>query len=144
MDENFIANVIDAIRVKSHQLTLLRRQVAELEGELAQIRAALGDALPERPRLRSRHGSIGGRRSRPIQKGSSVWWARRVLAETASPVSVDDLIERIAALGGGSVKKTTLVSNLSRHIKHGHMFTRPTPNMYALADQEPREEGGGF
>lgn len=126
-----------------------QRRVSELEAELMALRSELRDArailrgdepvhLTADAKPKSRHGFVGGKRSRPIQEGSSVWWTREILKDSRTPLSVDEIITRIKDITGNDVRKTTLVSNLSRYVKHGDTFVRPEPSKYGLMDYEAK------
>jgi hypothetical protein len=47
---------------------------------------------------------------------------------------VDDLVKAVEELSGLNVRKSTLVSNLSRYVRAGDTFTRPEPGAYGLVD----------
>ena len=47
---------------------------------------------------------------------------------------VDSLLKRIEEMSGFTVRKTTLVSNLSRYVRAQDTFTRPEPSMYGLSE----------
>lgn len=110
-----------------------RIRLAWLEMQLNRARAFLqGDALIDKPK--SRHGFVGGKRAKPIQDGSSVWWTAKVLYFAQQPMHIDRILERIKGDSGLTFQKATVVSNLSRYVKYGDTFTRPAPNVFGLID----------
>src|SRR5262245_49298052 len=116
---------IDTLRQKQAKATALRAELAALEAELRDAKLILSGRMnewdePIKPK--SRHGFTGGKRARPIQEGSSVWWTKRVLEENGTPMTIDDIVVAIKLKAGIDVKKTTLISNLSRYIKHRDTF----------------------
>jgi hypothetical protein len=138
--------VLQLIREKRERLESLQRQVAILQAELRQIESAtkgrpitIERFVPGKTRPKSRHGFTNGKRARPIQPGSSVAWTRKVLSEAQKPLTVEQVIARIAAEGGPDVKKPTLVSNLSRYVQHHDTFRRVAPNTYGLISPEDSE-----
>ena len=75
-----------------------------------------------------------GKRSRPIQNNSSVDWTLRTLRANGRPMRTDDILRAIVAQGGPMIQKSTLVSNLSRYVKHHDTFDRPAPDTYGLVE----------
>ena len=55
------------------------------------------------------------------------------------PMHIDQLIERIDQESGLSFQRATVVSNLSRYVKHHDTFTRPAPNTYGLIEFDRAE-----
>lgn len=133
-----MADWLDTLRRKQQRVTELEQELAELKAELRDARAILSGRPnePELPLLRprSRHGFTGGKRAKPIQQGSSVWWTVQVLRDTGAPMHIDNIITTIFERSGETVKKATLVSNLSRYIAHNDTFVRPEPSVYGLLD----------
>lgn len=122
-------------------LTLMDAQRAEKAAELAAIENRLREAFgilsgeavtPTKPK--SRHGFIGGKRARPIQHGSSVWWSAKALYLIGKPLHIKKLIDRIKQESGETFKQATLVSNLTRYVRYGDTFNRPAPNTFGLID----------
>jgi hypothetical protein len=136
-----LQQILTAIREKTARLRELQAEVLALEVELEQIRGLVAPNGASRQRVKSRHGFSGGRRTRPIQEKSSVWWAREILGQAGGPLSADELVERIRQASGQSVQKTTLVSNLSRYVKHKDTFARRGRNTYALLDDSEQKGG---
>lgn len=149
-------SLIDAIREKQARIAALRDEIALLEAELREASALLADpgpirlvgrvSLPDvpsqghRPKPKSRHGFTNGVRKKPIQEGSSVDWTRRVLERVGMPMTVDEIIANIESAGGPSVKKPTLVSNLSRYVTHNDTFFRAGQSTYGLIGHTARDE----
>jgi hypothetical protein len=140
-----------------HEAAGLRRELAGTEKKRARLawldlqmnraRAFLqGDALIDKPK--SRHGFVGGRRAKPIQQGSSVWWTAKMLYQSQQPMHIDRILPRVQEQSGLKFKKATVVSNLSRYVKYGDTFNRPAPNVYGLIDfsqnPDPTERGITF
>jgi hypothetical protein len=135
-----------AIRRQQKEAEELRGEISALDAKRAKKAAKLGviekrlkDALailhgeqPEKPK--SRHGFVGGKRAKPIQYGSSVWWTAKVLFLVGKPMHVSKLLERITQESGETFLKNTLVSNLSRYVRYGDTFNRPAPNTFGLID----------
>jgi hypothetical protein len=141
------------------------RILRELQNEAVRLRKELRDIEPKRQRLaaietrlreaaailkgepiakpKSRHGFVGGKRAKPIQHGSSVWWTAKVLHMLGRPTHITQLLPRINRESGESFKASTLVSNLSRYVKFGDTFERPAPNTFGLIDftKDPVAEG---
>ena len=59
-------------------------------------------------------------------------WARKVLGQYNQPLHIDKLTTLIQELSGLTVRKATLVSNLSRYVKAGDTFTREGEGIYGL------------
>ena len=135
---------LDVLREKQARASRLRAELEALEAELRDAKAILSgkvDATTDITiRPKSRHGFTGGKRAKPIQKDSSVWWTRRVLKTERTPLHLDHIITRIEALGGPKVAKATLASNLSRYVTHGDTFTRTGPNVFGLIDYDQPED----
>lgn len=130
-----MVDVIESIRARQARRAELIRELDLIDAELAEIKAA----LDPKPKPKSRHGFTGGKRARPIQEGSSVDWARRALIQYSQPMKLNDLVDFITVLGGPTVRPATLVSNLSRYVKHGDTFSRPAPNTFGLIEWERGE-----
>jgi hypothetical protein len=129
---------LETLRRKQQRATVLRAELAEIEAELRDARAILSGrvetvVVPEQ-QPKSRHGFTRGKRAKPIQEGSSVWWARQLLQQAGHELVVDELLAQINDLSPTKVQKPTLVSNLSRYVKHGDTFTRPAPSTYGLIE----------
>src|SRR5262245_41397721 len=132
-----MAILTDRIREIQRRINELQEELGNLEGELQEARDALGVVVHvdhERPKVRARRGVLTGQRTKPIQDGSSVDWARRILKEAGEPRSVDSIIFLVAAKGGPEVKKPTLVSNLSRYVKNRDTFSRTGKSTYGLIE----------
>jgi hypothetical protein len=137
---------ISELKRQQKQAEDLRREIAALDtkrsvklAQLKLIELRLGEAMavlrgdePVKPK--SRHGFVGGKRAKPIQQGSSVWWTAKVLYLLGKPTHINKLLERIKAESGEVFKKNTLVSNLSRYVRYGDTFNRPAPNVFGLID----------
>ncbi len=133
--------LVEVIREKQGRLGALRDEIAQLEAELREAKGLLSGhvslaASPRQTKAKSRHGFTNGKRRKPIQTGSSVDWAQRVLNGDGGPLHIDRLITRILQAGGPDVKKPTLVSNLSRYIKHGDTFIRTAESTYGLLGRD--------
>jgi hypothetical protein len=113
----------NAIREKQQRILALKREIAALEAELKEARAILS----ERPR-----GDALKTRTRPIRPNSSVWWTHKVLVQAGKPLHIDEIVKRVGELAGLTVRKSTLVSNLSRYVKQGDTFMRPEDGTYGL------------
>jgi len=133
---------LEVLRQKQHRLAELKEEVATLEAELRDARAILSGRSPDpiASKPKSRHGFTNGRRARPIQQGSSVWWAERVLDLRGEAMSLDDLLDEIERHSGQKVKKNTLVSNLSRYVKYHDTFNRPAPSVFGLVKFAEKQE----
>jgi hypothetical protein len=119
---------IDAQRAeKAAELATIENRMREAFGILS------GQAEPA-AKAKSRHGFVGGKRSRPIQHGSSVWWSAKVLHMLGKPLHIKTLISWISKESGEEFKPATLVSNLTRYVRYGDTFTRPAPNTFGLID----------
>jgi hypothetical protein len=142
-------SLIDAIREKQARIASLREEISALEAELQEASALLQGRVRlvghivqqpkgsvDRPKSKSRHGFTNGVRRKPIQPGSSVHWTQRVLTAVGSPMTVDEIINNIEAMGGPAIKKPTLVSNLSRYVKHKDTFVHTGQSTYGLIGQE--------
>jgi hypothetical protein len=134
-------NLLDLVKQRQRRIQALRKELAQLEAELREARLLLAgrlephtDSAAQTPR--DRHG-LTGRRARPIHDGSSVWWSQSVLREAGAPLPIDDILDRIFKQSGKQFQKTTLVSNLSRYVKHADTFTRPKPSVYGLTTFTP-------
>lgn len=138
---------LDVLREKQARAVKLRAELDALETELRDARAilagrhALVSDITVRPR--SRHGFTGGKRAKPIQEGSSVWWTRAVLRTERTPLHLDHIITRIRDIGGPEVAKPTLASNLSRYVAHEDTFVRTGPNVFGLIDYDRPDDDGG-
>jgi IS30 family transposase len=107
-----------------------RQEIARLESELQDAREALAATSTKRA-SKGRHIE---QRRRPIKDKSNVGWARSILRHHEKPMHIDSLLKAIEEMSGFTVRKTTLVSNLSRYVRAGDTFTRPEPSMYGLTD----------
>src|SRR5262245_16751514 len=123
---------IETLRQKQRRLAELKEEIATLEAELRDAKAILAGRLDTSNTPKSRHGFTNGVRQRPIQHGSSVWWAEKVLSAHGEPLPIDKLLSGIQHESGEKVKKATLVSNLSRYVKYNDTFTRPAPSVFGL------------
>jgi hypothetical protein len=130
-----LASKVREIRLQIESLDL-QRDV--LQGELDEIIQAAG-LTPERRRGRPKTRTIGGRR--PIREGSMLHFARLILAHTGRPVHVDDLLKNIRQLSGKSIEKSSLVSSLSRFVRAGDTFTRPSEGLYGLTEFDADLDG---
>lgn len=149
---------LEVLRKKQQRVHDLRAELATLEAELRDAKAILAgriDPIPssQGPKPKSRHGFTGGKRAKPIQKGSSVWWTQIVLDAAEAPLHIDEILRQVNENSDEKVLKNTLVSNLSRYVKHGDTFTRPAPSTFGLTkwDEErqmkidlARQEMGGL
>lgn len=135
-------SLVDVVREKQQRLSELRAEIAQLENELREVRSLLSGRIapPAPPKAKSRHGFTGGKRAKPIQPGSSVDWTQRVLSEADGPVHINDIIKIVRESGGPAIKKPTLVSNLSRYVKHRDTFIRTAESTYGLLGRD-RPEG---
>lgn len=124
-----------AIRDKQQRLDALRQEIVEIEAELKDARALLGMTTNRR-----RGGSTVQARRRPIRENSTVWWAQKVLDQLGHQLHTDVLVQHIEELSGLSVRKSTLVSNLSRYVRTHDTFTRPASSTYGLIEFNASEE----
>lgn len=134
---------LEVLRQKQHRLAELKEELATLEVELRDAKAILSGRPDVATKPKSRHGFTNGRRARPIQHGSSVWWAEKVLDNLGENLPIDELLSMIEAQSGQRVKKNTLVSNLSRYVKFNDTFTRPAPSVFGLvkfADKDKKAD----
>jgi hypothetical protein len=134
---------LETLRKKQQRANQLRDELAEIERELRDAKAILTgrSIVPDTERPKSRHGFTGGKRAKPIQEGSSVWWTQKVLTDAGAPMHIDAIITHIKERGGPVVQKATLASNLSRYVTHGDTFDRPGPNVFGLIQASEPEEG---
>lgn len=121
-------DLLEAIREKQKRLQDLRREIVAVEAELREAKAILG----ERPREIGRVGF----RKRPIRPRSSVWWAKSALVHAGKPMHIDELVKRVEEFSSQAVRKSTLVSNLSRYVRSRDTFSRPEEGIYGLLDFE--------
>ncbi|HXT69038.1 MAG TPA: hypothetical protein VN700_04765 [Vicinamibacterales bacterium] len=128
--------LLDSIRQKRERLEAIQREMAEIQAELKQIESATRGTTQRVLVRGSANRNSNVRRNRPIQAGSSVDRAIKVLKSIGKPATADEIVSRINRDGGPIVHKTTLVSNLSRYVKGGDTFTRPAPNTYGLAEHQ--------
>jgi hypothetical protein len=131
-----MGTLTDRIREIQLRIVSLEEELSGLTQELDEARAALGPVaprIPVKPR-KSRRAFASGERKRPIQPNSSVDWALRVLKSTREPLQVEAIIALIVAHGGPEIQKATLVSNLSRYVKHQDTFSRTGRNTYGLIE----------
>jgi hypothetical protein len=110
------------------------RELTAIENRMSEALAILRGDDHAPPKPKSRHGFVGGKRAKPIQQGSSVWWTAKVLYLTGQPLHIDKLLARIKAESGENFKKGTVVSNLSRYVRYEDTFNRPAPNVFGLID----------
>jgi hypothetical protein len=142
-----VKDVIGELRRKQKRIAQLiselagydekRRELAKLQAELREVIAVLNGesgsgVVAAKPK--SRHGFVGGKRAKPIQRGSSVWWTAKVLFMIGQPMHITKILERIAKESGTTFEKNTVVSNLSRYVKYADTFNRPAPNTFGLID----------
>ena len=129
-------SILDALREKQQRVVELRKELAQLEAELRDAKALLsGRPLASKynaHKPKSRHGFTNGVRRKPIQENSSVWWAQQALMLEEKPLHIDELLQKIKEYSTLDVKKSTLISNLSRYIKHNDTFVRPAESTYGL------------
>jgi hypothetical protein len=117
------------------RLIALQLEVSELETELAQATAMLGTDTPL-DHAAMPPTALKPRRVRPIRNMSTVGATLKVLREAQYPMHVDDVIEAIHSRYGLSVRKTTLVSNLSKYVRADDTFTRAGASTYGLKEFE--------
>jgi len=129
-------DLISAIRDKQQRIVNLRREILALEAELREAKAILSSGKPKREVGRVEI------RKRPIRPNSTVWWAHKVLTMERKPLHIDDLVRRVEEFSGHSVRKTTLVSNLSRYVRASDTFMRPDEGVYSLIEVDGGNEGG--
>lgn len=136
-------NLTDLIKQKQAQITKLQTELDEARKLLThtqgQVRT-LPDKVPMRQKPvehRKGRGSSSGVGLKVGQSGivptSSVGLTVEVLHHASKPLPVDEIIRAIEARGQ-TVKKTTLVGNLSRYIKAKKVFYRAGPNVYGLLE----------
>ncbi len=132
---------LETLKLKHLRAAVLKAELSIIEAELRDARAILAGRIavtPEPNKPKSRHGFTGGKRAKPIQEGSSVWYSEKILRDTGHPLSVDALLVKINAVSDTPVQKPTLVSNLSRYVKHGDTFNRPAPSTFGLVEWDTR------
>jgi hypothetical protein len=138
-----IADLLAVIRHKRQRLAEILREADSLRSELQQIEKAakLDGTVQISAKPKSRHGFTGGKRSRPIQPGSSVDRALLCLQAIGEPLTADQIVDIVnkSAPSLPRVKKDTLVSNLTRYVQHGDTFTRPAPNTYGLVEFDAKQ-----
>ena len=120
-------DLISAIKEKQQRILDLKREILILESELKEAKSILA----EKPKREIGRVSL---RKRPIRPKSSVWWAAKVLQHTGKPIHIDELVKRVEEFSGLTVRKTTLVSNLSRYVRSRDTFVREEEGTYGLAD----------
>jgi hypothetical protein len=112
------------------RLQELETERAELEAQLAEIRKLTSEqAVVRKPQTRR-----PGRRARPLRKGTAASWAETAIRQAGRAVYIDDLVEAIGGLSGIPVQKSSLVSNLSRYVRSGVVFSRPAEGFYSLLE----------
>ena len=125
-----VTDVLDKVRQLVKRLHDLDAERAELEAQLAEIRKLTsGPALERKGRRSSRHG-------RALRKGSAAAWAETAIRHAGKPVHIDDLVEAVSRLSDKRVQKSSLVSNLSRYVRAGAVFSRPAEGFYSLVEIE--------
>jgi hypothetical protein len=116
----------------------MRREILVLEGQLRDAKALLNEET-------NHSDSTVVLRTRPIRPRSSVWWALHALRHAKKPLHVDELVRRIQEFSGHTVRKTTLVGNLSRYVRSHDTFARIEEGVYGLLDdnagQHAAEDG---
>jgi hypothetical protein len=125
-------DLVSSIRDIQRRIASMKREIVSLETQLREARVLLNDEAEEG------HGSVV-LRTRPIRPRSSVWWAQSVLRHAGQPVHIDELVQRIEEFSGHSVRKSTLVGNLSRYVRAHDTFSRIEEGVYALLDVPARE-----
>jgi hypothetical protein len=123
-------DLVQAIKEKKQRIVDLKREIVALEAELTEAKSLLA-AKPKK------ESAATGFRKRPIRQKSSVWWATQVLKHGGGrPIHIDELVKRVEEFGGLAVRKSTLVSNLSRYVRAHDTFSRPTEGTYGLLDEQ--------
>ena len=122
-----MTDVLEKVRQLVKRLHDLDVERAELEAQLAEIQKLTSEQSL---------GRKGGRRStrRRLRKGSAAAWAETAIRQAGKPIHVDDLVEAVSRLSGSRVHKSSLVSNLSRYVKSGVLFSRPAEGFYSLLE----------
>ena len=131
----------DLIEIIREKQTLL----SKIQQELDEARALLENGRKARVPERTRAGPVGQRGKRAaahqdepaIKSKSSVGRARKILKKVGKPLHVDELVAQINK-GRVKVKRTTVVSNLSRYVTERHVFSRTGPNTYGLLEWEQK------
>jgi len=112
-----------------------KREIAKLTSQLV----ALEDAAERMKVLPVNGGKL--RRSKTgiardeIKPGSHTANAIKVLREAGKPLSVDELLKRMAE-SGKTPPKSSLVSALARYVNKAKIFYRPKPGIYGLLEQK--------
>jgi hypothetical protein len=130
----------DAIIQTKKRIKAMEAEIQRLYADLEEARRAL-KAEPGKRRLRNRKGSRVRHPAldrEPYKPDSSVAWAVEVLREKGSDLHVDVIVDQIRDKGH-KVEKSTLVGNLSRYVKEGKVFTRPSRSHYGLVELERQE-----
>jgi hypothetical protein len=130
-------NLAETIRQKQERIVQLYEEIESLSAELKEAKAILSEATPKarkRRRTNSSGASDTSKQRRPMREGSTVWWAERLLKHLGRPTHIDTLIDEIQRASGQPATKPTVVSNLSRYIKHDDTFTRPAESTYGLKE----------
>lgn len=132
-------DVASAIRATRERLAELDEERDRLVKDLEHWRQLLGvkDA---------RRGGGKPRKRRPIREQSTVWWAQKVLKHLGHDEEIGNLVRAIEEFSGLNVRKSTLVSNLSRYVRAGDTFRRQSPGVYGLIEfgaQEEQQQGTG-
>lgn len=104
----------------------LRVELSEIDTQIARVSRVV-EARIDVPRARA-----AGRRG--IRPDSTVGRAVAVLRVVGGPMHVDRMLSVLNADGQRPVQKATLVSNLSRYVNMGWVFTRPGSNVFGLLD----------
>jgi hypothetical protein len=121
------------VRTIQQRIADLRRELAALEADLKEARIALSG------KGRRKAVTEVAVRRRPIRETSNVGWSRKILQHVGHPLHIDVLIKRIEEMSGLTVRKTTLVSNLSRYVKAHDTFSRPSESIYGLVEWDKKE-----
>jgi hypothetical protein len=125
------SELVTSIREKQLRLSVLKREVRELEDELRDIKAAVTGNTGAGRRQTRETTKV---RARSIKAKSAIGYAYAVLAQNEKPLHVDSILAYISRLYGVTVLKTTLVSGLSRYVNAGDTFTREREGVYGLVE----------
>ena len=131
-------SLVSAITEIKQRIRALETELARLHSELEAARKAL-ETGQRRPRARKPSRlNPPALATEPYKENSSVARAVDVLREADRDLHIDTLLEKVNERGP-KVGKSTLVGNLSRYVREGHVFTRHSRSHYGLAAWQLRD-----
>lgn len=125
-------DILEAIRRIVQRIAEIDAERQVLDAQLADIRRLVG-ATTAPPKKRSSK-PWAAQRDRPLRQGTLVYYAEKVIRTKGEPVYIDTLVDHIRSLSGLNVQKSSLVSNLSRYVRSGVVFSRPGEGYYSLLE----------